>query len=109
MEDEVILRELRSIIRSESRRRMIQTVLLVSFFSWLLLINSYQLLQWWMNKGYPPSLVDWLGSIVIDALFALILALITLGVAYAVSWRWTDFEKKQPPESMRRLESDEKS
>jgi hypothetical protein len=42
MVEDVLLGQINSMIRKESRRRMIQIVFLVSFFSWLILLNIYQ-------------------------------------------------------------------
>ena len=92
VDDEVlpkqIRQDIREIIREESRRRIVQNVFLVSFFSWLVLINIYQSLLWSQTHSVPNTAV-WLMNVVFEALFALPLAFLTLGAAYSVSWLWS--------------------
>jgi len=66
---------------------MIQSVFLVSFFSWLILINIYQSLLW-SQGNIPPNAVMWFFNVVFEAFFALVLAFLTLGAAYSISWLW---------------------
>jgi hypothetical protein len=92
LDDEVLLKrmwqDVREIVREESRRGMIQNVFLVSFFSWLVLINIYQSLLWSQSGYEVPNIVVWLKNVVFEALFALALAFLTLGAAYSISWLW---------------------
>jgi hypothetical protein len=108
LDDDLVLAQLNSLIRSESRRRMIQILFLVSFFSWLILLNIYQSLLW--AQATPPNVINWfLSVVVIEGFFAIILASLTLGVAYAISWWWrSKSESTEVPEAMKHLESDKK-
>ena len=81
-----IKQEVFEIVRGESRRRMIQNVFLVSFFSWLILINIYQSLLW--SQSVAPNAAVWFLNVVFEALFALVLAFLTLAAAYTISWLW---------------------
>jgi hypothetical protein len=81
-----VSQDIRDIVREESRRRMIQNVFLVSFFSWLILINIYQSLLW--SQSGTPNTAAWLANVVFEAFPALILAFLTLGAVYSISWLW---------------------
>ena len=65
---------------------MVQTVFVVSFFSWLILFNIYESQLW--QDGSVPNVVVWLFNVVFEAFFALILAALTVGIAYSASWLW---------------------
>lgn len=106
MVEDALLEQINSMIRKESRRRMTQIVWMVSFFSWLVLLNIYQSLLW--AQGIPPSPGEWIFAILVEAFFAIVLASLTLGAAHAIShlWRWS--EKIEPPEIMKELENDRK-
>ena len=85
---------------------MIQIVWMISFFSWLVLLNIYQSLFW--AQGVPPSLGEWIFSVFVEALYALVLALLTLGAALAASFLWSYGKNIEPPEVMKELEKDRK-